>query len=281
MDGLLLVDKPAGMTSHDVVDAVRRLAGQRDVGHAGTLDPLATGLLVVALGRALRLLEFMELHDKEYEAVVRLGIETDTDDAEGRATSERPVTAGLDEIRAAAVRFVGEIEQVPPAYSAIKSGGQPLHRRARRGEAVAPAPRTVVVRSLDVEGFDGRDVRIRLRCGKGTYVRALARDLGRELGCGGHIAALRRTASGPFRIEDASPLAAPLALRPADEALVDLPAVRLSPEDERRFLHGNATSAPAPAAVVRVYGGRRFLGIGAERGGVVAPRKVIVNPDPT
>ena len=208
-DAVLVVDKPTGPTSFDVVRRIRRAAKTRHVGHGGTLDPLASGVLPICLGEATKLAQFLLDADKEYEVTIALGTETDTDDAQGAVTVRRD-TAGVTEeaVRAALAGFRGPIEQVPPAYSALKRAGRPLYDYARAGEAVAIAPRAVVVHELELVGFQGPEaVTLAVRCSKGTYVRALARDLGRALGVGGHVAALRRTRSGPFALGDARPLA--------------------------------------------------------------------------
>ena len=201
--GLVVVDKAGGMTSHDVVARVRRLAGTRKVGHAGTLDPMATGVLVLGVERATRLLGHLTLTEKAYDATVRLGVATTTDDAEGDVTATSP-TAALDEasVRDAAARFVGELEQVPSAVSAIKVDGRRAYARVRAGEEVELAARRVTVHELVVHdvrlGDDVVDVDLRVRCSSGTYIRAIARDLGAALGVGGHLTALRRTAVGPY-----------------------------------------------------------------------------------
>jgi tRNA pseudouridine55 synthase len=209
--GLVIVDKPGGMTSHDVVSRVRRLAGTRKVGHAGTLDPMATGVLVLGVERATRLLGHLMLTAKAYDATVRLGVGTTTDDAEGEVTSAAS-TSGLEEatVRAAAATFVGTIEQVPSAVSAIKVDGKRAYARVRAGEDVALEPRTVTVHELVVSGVrrgpETVDVDVSLRCSSGTYVRAIARDLGAALGVGGHLTALRRTAVGPYDLAAARTL---------------------------------------------------------------------------
>ncbi|MDT9593842.1 tRNA pseudouridine(55) synthase TruB [Nocardioides zeae] len=204
--GLVVVDKPGGITSHGVVARVRRLAGTRKVGHAGTLDPMATGVLVLGVGRATRLLGHLMLTEKAYAATIRLGVATTTDDAEGEVTSTAPA-AHLDPeaVREALTAFVGEIDQVPTAVSAIKVDGKRAYQRVRDGEDVALAARRVTVHELRVEdvraGVDGADVLdvdVVMRCSSGTYVRAVARDLGAALGTGGHLTALRRTAVGPY-----------------------------------------------------------------------------------
>ena len=199
--GLLVVDKPAGWTSHDVVARVRRLAGTRRVGHAGTLDPMATGVLVLGVEKATRLLGHLTLHDKRYDATVAFGATTTTDDAEGEVLATYD-TAGLteDAVRAAASALTGDLEQVPPGVSAISVGGVRSYARVRRGETVELPPRPVTVHGFDVLSFDGATADVRVHCSPGTYVRALARDLGAALGVGGHLTALRRTASGPYAL---------------------------------------------------------------------------------
>jgi tRNA pseudouridine55 synthase len=205
--GLVVVDKPGGMTSHDVVARVRRLAGTRKVGHAGTLDPMATGVLVLGLNRATRLLGHLILTAKAYDATVRLGESTTTDDAEGETTATAP-TADLDEatVRAAFAGLVGDIDQVPTAVSAIKVDGKRAYQRVREGETVELRPRRVTIHDLVVHDVQGADVRISVRCSSGTYVRAIARDVGAALGVGGHLTALRRTAVGPYDLSAAHTL---------------------------------------------------------------------------
>jgi tRNA pseudouridine55 synthase len=209
--GLVVVDKPAGITSHDVVARVRRLAGTRKVGHAGTLDPMATGVLVIGVERATRLLGHLMLTDKAYDATVRLGIATTTDDAEGEVVATVSAS-GLDEgaVRATLAGFVGDLLQVPTAVSAIKVDGKRAYQRVRDGEQVELAPRPVTVHELVVHdlrfGGDVVDVDLSLRCSSGTYVRAIARDAGSQLGVGGHLTALRRTAVGPYDLDVARTL---------------------------------------------------------------------------
>ncbi len=206
--GLVVVDKPAGVTSHDVVSRVRGLAGTRKVGHAGTLDPMATGVLVLGLNRATRLLGHLTLTDKAYDATIRLGAATTTDDAEGEPISTTP-TGDLDEaqIRSALAAFVGDIDQVPTTVSAIKVDGRRAYRRVREGEYVELPARPVTIHELDVHrvrlGDEWVDVDISVSCTSGTYIRAIARDLGAELAVGGHLTDLRRTAVGPFGLDQA------------------------------------------------------------------------------
>ncbi|MGA8245645.1 MAG: tRNA pseudouridine(55) synthase TruB, partial [Nocardioides sp.] len=230
--GLVVVDKPGGMTSHDVVAAVRRLAGTRKVGHAGTLDPMATGVLVLGLNRATRLLGHLTLTDKKYAATIRLGVSTTTDDAEGEVL-ETAVTDGLTDaaVRTALTGFVGELDQVPSAVSAIKVDGRRAHAMVRAGEAVQLPPRRVTIHELAVvsTSLERAEVEIEVHCSSGTYVRAIARDLGRVLGVGGHLTALRRTAVGPFSLEAArtlEELAADFTMTPiADAARAAFPAL--------------------------------------------------------
>jgi len=261
MDGILLVDKPQGKTSHDVVDAVRRDLQERSVGHAGTLDPLATGLLVLGVGKATRLLEYMQ-YDKTYEAQVELGILTETDDADGPRIGERPVLS-RPELEAAAAKMVGEIVQKPPRYSAVKVGGRKLYDYARKGKEVEVPERRVRVDELTLVSYDAPRAAFRIRGSKGLYIRSIARDLG------GHVTALRRTACGPFRIEDAGP-----DLLPMDVALMHLPELRLTTEELHRFETGRIVDRPVEG-IVRVYCGPRFVGIGEKAESGLKPRKVI------
>jgi len=205
--GLVVVDKSGGMTSHDVVSRVRRLAGTRKVGHAGTLDPMATGVLVLGVNRATRLLGHLMLTEKGYDATIRLGVATTTDDAEGEVTATVS-TDGLDEavVRAAAAEFVGDLQQVPTAVSAIKVDGKRAYQRVRDGEEVELKARPVTVHELTVHAVRGAEVDISVRCSSGTYIRAIARDLGARLGVGGHLSALRRTAVGPYDLASARTL---------------------------------------------------------------------------
>jgi tRNA pseudouridine55 synthase len=204
MDGVLLVDKPIGPTSFDVVRSVRRLASTKRVGHAGTLDPLASGLLVVCLGTHTRLVPYLVHGEKRYDALVALGEATETDDAEGAVIARAAVPAlRREEVVDALSRFTGEISQLPPAYSALKVNGQPAYRMARRGEAVALAPRIVAVHAIDLVELAPDALRLDVRCGAGTYIRSLARDLAVALGTVGHVAALRRTEAAGFTVEEA------------------------------------------------------------------------------
>jgi tRNA pseudouridine55 synthase len=272
LGGVLAVDKPAGWTSHDVVGKVRRLAGLRQVGHAGTLDPMATGVLLLCLGRATRLLEYLTGQPKTYLAQVTLGTATDTYDADGEVAMRQPVPIlAPEQIDAALDAFRGEIMQQPPAYSALKRDGVALYKRARAGEQVAIEPRPVTVYALDLLAFDGQNVRLRVHCGAGVYVRSIAHDLGQALGCGGHLSALRRTAVGAFTVGNAftleqlaEPGALAAALLPADAAVAHLTRVDVSEAEAARLLHGQAVpgAEAQPAGPARAYGpDDRFLGI--------------------
>ena len=232
VSGLVVVDKVAGMTSHDVVARVRRIAGTRKVGHAGTLDPMATGVLVLGTNRATRLLGHLMLTEKGYDATILLGASTTTDDAEGEVTSTSTTDHVNDEaIREALAKFVGEIDQVPTAVSAIKVDGKRAYQRVRDGEEVELKARRVTIHELTITAIRGAEVDIRVRCSSGTYIRAIARDLGAALGVGGHLTALRRTAVGRFDLEHArslDELADELGLVPiADAARLTFPAVDL------------------------------------------------------
>ncbi|WP_110181692.1 tRNA pseudouridine(55) synthase TruB [Nocardioides solisilvae] len=251
--GIVVVDKPGGTTSHGVVSRVRRLAGTRKVGHAGTLDPMATGVLVLGVGRATRLLGHLMLTEKAYDATVRLGATTTTDDAEGEVLEVRDTSHVTEEqVRRGLERYVGRIEQVPTAVSAIKVDGRRAYARVRDGEEVELAARPVTIHELVVHEVDLPDVRISLRCSSGTYVRALARDLGRDLGTGGHLTALRRTAVGPFDLGSArtlEQLADDFRVVPiAEAARSTFPAVDLDEAEARDVRVGRRLSRTLPGA---------------------------------
>src|SRR5262249_18400108 len=231
IDGLLLVDKPDGVTSHDVVATVRRSLGIRKVGHAGTLDPMATGLLVLGLGRATRLLRFLGELPKTYAGTLRLGVQTTTLDAEGEITREVPVEATDEEVAAAMAGLVGDSLQRPPAYSAVKVGGRKLYDAARAGEVLEAEPRPIRVDRFDPIERIGDRVRFVAVVSAGTYVRVLAADVGARLGCGAHLEALRRTAIGRFSVDDATPPDASGAVLPVERAVEHLPTVALDPEE--------------------------------------------------
>jgi tRNA pseudouridine55 synthase len=257
-NGIVIVDKPGGMTSHDVVARIRRLAGTRRVGHAGTLDPMATGVLIVGVEKATRLLGYLSLTEKEYAATIRLGQSTTTDDAEGEPAGGAPATgitrAAID---AEVGKLTGDVWQVPPGVSAIKVGGQRAYKLTRAGAAPELAARPVTVHEFAITGSrtdgDFLDLEATIRCSSGTYIRALARDLGRVLGTGGHLTALRRTSVGPYTIAQArtlDSLSQRLVVTPlAEAAAAAFPRVDLTEDDSRRLAHGARipyTQAPAP-----------------------------------
>ena len=282
---ILLVDKPAWVTSHDVVAVVRRALGVRKAGHSGTLDPFATGLLVLGIGRATRLLEYLSGLDKEYEGTARLGIGTDSLDPEGTRVAEddrwRALTA--DRIRAVAAGMVGRLRQTPPAYSAVKVAGVPAHRRVRRGERVELRSREVRVRALEVLEVAPPEVRFRVACSSGTYVRSLAADLGARLGTASHLAVLRRTRVGKLHVRDAAPLGAVQGGEVPDRAwvgavsaLAHLPRVVVRPREAAMLATGRRVPGDAPDCDVVVFAlpGERLVAVGAVRKGLLEPRKV-------
>jgi tRNA pseudouridine55 synthase len=254
VSGIVVVDKPGGLTSHDVVGRMRRIAGTRKVGHAGTLDPMATGVLVIGVEKATRLLHHLVLADKAYTATIRLGEATSTDDAEGEPVGGASV-AGLDEstVRAAMVPLTGDIEQVPSTVSAIKVEGRRAYDRARAGESVELAARPVTVSRFEARAFrrddEKLDVDVVVECSSGTYVRALARDLGTALGVGGHLTALRRTRVGPFTIDQArtldelAELPDPVTLSLADAVRTALPAREISADEATALSYGRSLDA--------------------------------------
>ncbi len=298
MDGLLIVDKPSGMSSHDVVARARRALREKRIGHTGTLDPLATGILVLCVGSATRLSEYLLGEDKAYEGLIKLGERTDTDDAEGRIIDVRPVPPLTDQdLRALESRFTGEIAQVPPQFSAIQKDGQRAYALARHGQAVALAPRRVRIDALRLalgaphpEAPSDRAtwLAFSVRCSAGTYIRALARDIGEALGCGAHVASLRRTQVGPFGLADAVTLpdleeaarTRQVALLPMDRALANWPAVTLDEPTARRLKQGQRVALPGllvqPAAKTRVYDASgRFFAIASWDGTMLKPVKVL------
>src|SRR6266511_2513344 len=281
MEGLLLVDKPKGITSHDVVDAVRRQMGTRKVGHAGTLDPMATGLLLVGVGRATRLLRCLSGLPKAYEGTGRLGEETDTLDAEGEVVRRADrVAVSREELAAAMEELTGEVTQVPPAFSAVKVGGRALHRAARAGEPLEAPPRRVRIVAFDLLGFDGRDFDFRVECSSGTYVRTLVADVGRAVGAGAHLVRLVRTAVGPFALEEARPLddlGPPL---PIEAAVRHLSSIRLDSEDEARAAANGRPLGPAgipgPYAILGPAGS--LVAVYRDDGAKAVPEMVLPAP---
>jgi len=253
-EGLLLVDKPAGVTSHDVVDVVRRSLGTRKVGHAGTLDPIATGLLLIGVGRATRLLRFLGVLTKTYEGTMRLGVETTTLDAEGDVVGESSVTATEAQVLDAMRALEGESLQRPPAYSAVKVGGRKLYEAARGGEPLVAEPRPIRVDTFELRSFEPPDVRFRVTCSGGTYVRVLAADVGAALSSGAHLTELRRTAIGPFRVDEASAPEAARSPLPVDAAVLHLPRLDLDREEAVAASHGQPLGPSGLAGPYGVFG---------------------------
>lgn len=282
IDAMLLVDKPAGITSHDVVSVARRALGERRIGHAGTLDPFATGLLVLLTGRATRVLPYVDGEPKEYEATIRWGAETDTDDATGQITRESSHVPTREEIDAAVAALTGRIEQVPPSYSAKQVGGRRAHAAARRGAPLTLAPASVIVHGWTIRSHRDEETDVTIVCGGGTYIRALARDLGRALNGAAHLAALRRTRSGPFDVSGASSFAdlrdGRATLRSPREAIPSLPEQRVSDEDAAKLARGMRVSAGVEgdrAALVSDAG--ELLAIAERCGGQWQPRVVLAH----
>lgn len=285
--GVLLLDKPAGPSSNTVLQRAKRLLGAARAGHTGTLDPLASGLLVIALGEATKFAGALLDADKSYRARLKLGERTATGDAEGAVLSRSPVAVSECELRAALERFRGEIEQVPPMYAAIKHEGRPLYAYARRGESVARAARRVVVRRLELQSFEGETATLQVECSKGTYVRTLAEDIGERLGCGAHLAALERLAVGSFVLGDAVKLeeleGMPLAQRrerllPLQALLESWRRLRLSPEIAARFRQGRAVPVDLADGDVAVFGeGEAFLGTGQVSAGSLQPKRLMAS----
>ena len=260
MNGIVIVDKPAGWTSQDVVSKLRGVFQTRRIGHGGTLDPMATGVLPVFVGRATRGVEFFEHAEKTYEAALRLGITTDTEDITGTVLAETPVQVTREAFLAALERFRGEILQVPPMYSALKVNGQKLCDLARKGREVERKPRPVTIFRLKCLDFAGNTARLLVHCSKGTYIRTLCNDIGDALGCGGCMEALRRVSAGSYTIDRAVPLDtlmnaadAERYLQPVDSLFESYPAVTLTPNQEKRCRNGNSFSVSHPDGTYRAY----------------------------
>lgn len=289
MDGVLVVDKPKGPTSFDVVSRVRRALQVRRAGHTGTLDPMATGVLPICLGEATKVAQFITEGDKAYEAVVKLGVETDTLDAEGQVTATHPVPP-LDRaaLEQALGGFRGTFAQTPPMYSAVKVGGKRLYELARAGEEVERQARQVTVHALELLDFSADEVRLTVDATKGFFVRVLAQDLGKALGCGAHLKALRRTRSGPFTLDQAVPLevveaqGAAIAPRlvPVERALLGMDAVLLTAADAKKVRHGGAVEVARPDGLVRVLGpGDELLAIAQVERGRLRYRRVLARQE--
>lgn len=278
MNGIILVDKPQNWTSHDVVAKLRGVLHERRIGHSGTLDPLATGLLVVFVGRATRAVEFAEADSKEYITGLHLGVSTDTQDITGNIVASSGALPDEAALREAIGRFIGDIEQIPPMYSAIKIGGKKLYELARRGESVERAPRKITVSAIDIAGRDVDDYILNISCSKGTYVRTLCSDIGEALGCGACMSSLRRTRAGVFSVDDAHSLAdIEAAVRegrlsdiilPVDTLFASFPKLTVSQSAAKRLKNGNIIKISAEDGDYRVYSDpEEFLLLGRVEGG--------------
>jgi len=288
LDGVLLLDKPVGITSHSAVQRVRRLLQAAKAGHAGTLDPLASGLLPICLGEATKFSAVALNSDKGYDAEILLGTITTTGDLEGEIIARAPVTATRNDVAVVLRRFIGAQAQTPPMYSALKHEGRPLYAYARAGRKIEVKPRRITIHSIDLHDFAAARLTISVRCSKGTYIRVLAEDVGRALGCGGTLAALRRVAVGAFRIEHAVKLdeleAMPRSrqmecLLPVDSLAAPLPELVLEADTARRTLNGQGSRVQAggAAGLFRLYDpDRRFLGLGElDADGCLAPKRLV------
>lgn len=258
-NGIILVDKPADWTSHDVVAKLRGILHERRVGHSGTLDPMATGLLTVFVGRATRAVQFAETHNKRYVASLRCGYSTDTQDTSGRVTAQTGISPTEAELTDVLPEFTGEISQIPPMYSAIKVSGKKLYELARKGETVERKPRTVNISELSLVGHDGDDFVLSVSCSKGTYIRTLCNDIGERLGCLACMSALRRTNAGPFDVRDAHTLSEIAEdperyIIPVDSLFSEHPAIELSAAQTAKLKYGNILNVSAKNGTYRVYG---------------------------
>ena len=281
MNGIVIIDKPQGWTSQDVTARLRRVFNTRRIGHGGTLDPMATGVLPVFVGRATRGVEFFEHAEKTYETVLRLGLTTDTEDITGTTLTESDVSVTREQLEAALERFRGDILQVPPMYSALKVGGQKLVDLARKGKEVERKPRPITIHELTLLSFEGAQARLRVRCSKGTYIRTLCKDIGEALGCGGCMAQLRRVSAGEYTIEESVPLLQLLEeqepekyLRGVDTMFCNHPMVTLTPNQEKRCRCGNSFSLKLPDGTYRAYSqGGEFLMLAKVENGVMSTIK--------
>lgn len=287
IDGVLLLDKPRGLTSNGALQAARRLFCAAKAGHTGTLDPLATGLLPLCFGEATKFSQGLFDADKRYRAGIVLGVRTDTADAEGAVIATREVRVTRGEVELALARFLGDIDQVPPMHSALKRDGRPLYELARQGIEVERPPRRIRIHSIELLCCEPPMLEIDVFCSKGTYIRSLADDLGEVLGCGAHLSSLRRTAIAGFDVreaialdalEKAEPGARRACLLPADTLVRDLPRLDLDVRQAAQLLHGQpvAYSGGDPGGLYRTYGAGRFLGVAQARGdGLLAPQRLV------
>lgn len=287
MNGIVIVDKPSGWTSQDVTARLRRVFGTRRIGHGGTLDPMATGVLPVFVGRATRGVEFFEHAEKGYEALLIPGLTTDTEDVTGNVLSRQQVLLTAEQLEAVLPRFRGEILQIPPMYSALKVNGQKLCDLARRGREIPREPRPVTIRELKLLGFEEGSPILRVQCSKGTYIRTLCKDIGDALGCGGCMGRLRRVQAGEYTLADAVPLETLLEaahpeeyLRPVDSMFRNLPSVTLTANQEKRCRSGGAFSVPHAPGRYRVYSrSGEFLMLAQVSGGTMTTVKSFFEPE--
>ncbi|WP_412480313.1 tRNA pseudouridine(55) synthase TruB [Azonexus sp. IMCC34839] len=286
VDGVLLLDKPVGMTSNDALQKARRLFSAAKGGHTGTLDPLASGLLPLCFGEATKFSADLLDADKTYEAELKLGVTTDSGDAEGQVTATAAVHVSESDIFNVLPRFTGDIQQVPPMHSALKRDGRPLYELARQGIEVERAPRAVTIHAIECLGFAGDVLRLRVKCSKGTYIRVLAADIGAALGCGAHLTALRRTEVGDLSLAGAVTLVEleamdeavrSVRLQPVDALLQSLPRIDVAGDAAQRFRHGNPVDLPAGlAGKIRVYENDRLIGVGEPgREGRLWPKRLV------
>ena len=281
MNGIVIIDKPQGWTSQDVVSKLRGVLHTKRIGHGGTLDPMATGVLPVFVGRATRGVEFFEHAEKTYEATLRLGLTTTTEDVFGETLEEKEVSVSEQEFLDILPKFRGKIQQIPPMYSALKVNGQKLCDLARKGKEVERQPREIEIFELECLAFEGCEAKLRVRCSKGTYIRTLCKDIGEALGCGGCMAALRRVTAGEYTIEESVPLAVLLEtenaeqfLRPVDSMFRNYPAVTLTPNQEKRCRCGNQFSVKLGEGTYRVYGQNgEFLALSKVENGIMSTIK--------
>ena len=281
MNGIVIIDKPAGWTSQDVTARLRRVFNTRRIGHGGTLDPMATGVLPVFVDRATRGVEFFEHAEKTYEAVLQLGITTDTEDTTGTVLEERDVSVTEADVLAVLPRFRGEIMQIPPMYSALKVNGKKLYELARAGKEVERQPRPITIHELELLEFGGNTARLRVRCSKGTYIRTLCKDIGQALGCGGCMAQLRRVQAWDYTISEAVPLETLLEsktpeqyLRNVDSMFRNYPAVTLTEKQEQRCRNGNSFTLGIADSTYRVYSqSGEFLALSKVASGVMSTIK--------
>ena len=282
--GIIPIDKPQGWTSQDVASRLRRVFGTRRIGHGGTLDPMATGVLPIFVGRATRAVEFFEQAQKEYITTLRLGLLTDTEDITGTLLESRPVRVTRQELEQVLVSFRGKQQQIPPMYSAIKVEGKKLYELARQGKTVERKPRDIEIFTLELLEFREQEADLRISCSKGTYIRTLCKDIGMALGCGGTMAALRRSRAGDYTLAESVPLqtlldmadrgeAVEKLLLPIDSMFMEHPSVRLTPNQTKACKNGGKFSMPLPDGNYRLYRGEEFLALGKCESGVMSAVK--------